>query len=354
MAIDDNLSMWHETASAVYNAREYRRLLYDLLGYDLTQTPGIGAGGIFKANSLKVQERSTPNNSVDVLSGGCIVRGSQNANQGVYFVYNDATVNVPMSVGNATNPRKDVVGVQIQDVEYGAGAHSAAITVLTGTPASSPAEPTRPANWLDLALVDVPANDTAFTNSQITDRRRLLGAAGGVIICTSTTRPSVNLYKGMTIYETDTNRLMEYQTATTGWTPPWNLAWGKIAFNSRQTSVSSGAVLQITPPFVANRIYRFSYSGLLFNGTGSTQYPIVGIADFLGNNRFEDWPAGPTAGLGAGAYCTSNGTLVYPSTASGSLAWNLVCSSGVSMGGWDANRLCFFCCEDAGPNGAPA
>jgi hypothetical protein len=356
MAIDDNVGMWHETATTVYNAREYRRLLYDLLGYDIAQTPGIGAGGIFKANSLKVQERGTPNNSVDVLAGGCVVRGTQNSNQGAYFVYNDATVNVPMSVGNATNPRKDVIGVQVTDVEYGGASHSAAIAVLTGTPAGSPVEPTRPANWLDLALVDVPANDTVFNNAQITDRRRLLPTAGGVIICTSTTRPTLNLYKGMTIYETDTNRLMEYQTATTLWTPPWNMPWGVVTggYASRADSVTSGAMLQISPSMLASRRYRFTFWGMLNNGTGSTQYPVVAISDFLGNNRCEWWPGGTTAGMANGQFVPQGGEFVWSNTAAGSLPWNLSCSNGVRFGANSANEIAWFSCEDIGPSGAPA
>jgi hypothetical protein len=353
VAIDDTISMWHETASAVYHARGYRRLLYDLLGYDLTQTPGVGAGGIFKPNAMKVQERSTPNNSVDVLLGGCVVRGSQNANQGVYYVYNDATVNVSMSVGNATNPRKDVIGVQITDVEYGGGSHLAAIACLTGTPAASPAEPTRPANWLDLALVDVPANDTAFTNSQITDRRRMLGAQGGLIICTSTTRPTVNLYKGMMIYETDTNRMLQYQTATTGWTQPWNMPWGVPPGGYLARTSQSTADMDITPTLTANRRYRFAWNVLYFNNTAGTVYPLIQILDFLANRRGEWWIAGQTAGVGNGNWQPYSGEIVFNATGTGSLVWHLHIVNGGQMGG-DANMPGQFWCEDIGPAGAPA
>ena len=44
-------------------------------------------------------------------------------------------------------------------------------------------------------------------------------AKQAVIGCTSTTRPS-SPPEGMTIYETDTDRLLTYTTATTGWQPP--------------------------------------------------------------------------------------------------------------------------------------
>jgi hypothetical protein len=69
--------------------------------------------------------------------------------------------------------------------------------VVTGTPAPSPSEPAAPANSWVLAMVDVPALDTAITNSQITDRRTTqtgqfgrAASLGGVITCTSATRPA--------------------------------------------------------------------------------------------------------------------------------------------------------------------
>ena len=44
-------------------------------------------------------------------------------------------------------------------------------------------------------------------------------------VCTSTTRPA-SPYKGQTIYETDTGRLLVYYGATTGWQLPWGQPWG--------------------------------------------------------------------------------------------------------------------------------
>lgn len=52
-------------------------------------------------------------------------------------------------------------------------------------------------------------------------------APEGVILCTSTTHP-LNPYVGMRIFETDTGKELTFQSATTGFTPPWNTAWGEI------------------------------------------------------------------------------------------------------------------------------
>jgi len=64
-------------------------------------------------------------------------------------------------------------------------------------------------------MVDVPATDTAITNSQITDRR-IISAKGkasqGIVTTTSASRPS-SPDEGDVIYETDTNSLLAYDGA---------------------------------------------------------------------------------------------------------------------------------------------
>lgn len=68
-------------------------------------------------------------------------------------------------------------------------------------------------------------------------------------------------YEGRAVYDTDTDALMIYTTATTGWRPPWNLPWGYIG-RSAMTS-NSGAItavadtgLAVAFTAVAGRRYR--------------------------------------------------------------------------------------------------
>lgn len=87
-----------------------------------------------------------------------------------------------------------------------------------------------------------------------------------VITCTSGTRPS-SPNAGMVIYETDTNRVLVYTTATTGWQPPWNTPWGRVT--SVQLLASQGPFTTETavPGFsvsftgVQNRLYRALLTG---------------------------------------------------------------------------------------------
>jgi hypothetical protein len=78
-----------------------------------------------------------------------------------------ATVNVAqtdttISTADATNPRNDLI--QVDET-------SGAVSKVTGTAAASPAVPSAEAGKLAVAVVNVPANDTAITTNQISDLR---------------------------------------------------------------------------------------------------------------------------------------------------------------------------------------
>ncbi|MGE0138664.1 MAG: hypothetical protein AB7R77_12655 [Ilumatobacteraceae bacterium] len=169
-------------------------------------TAGWGGHGIVGPSDFAVTQNGTPNMSVNVLAGACFVRGTQSNHQGVYHGYNDASVNVTISPADGTNPRRDLIVVQIRDAEYSGASNDARIVAVTGTPAASPADPTIPANSLVLARVAVAAEATSITNANITDLRVRAAALGGTIVCTSSTRPG-SPAEGMLIYETDTDKV---------------------------------------------------------------------------------------------------------------------------------------------------
>jgi len=58
-----------------------------------------------------------------------------------------------------------------------------------------------------------------------------------VIVCTAGTRPASPI-EGMTIYETDTDKLLIYTTAT--WQQPWNMPWGRMG--SATATVDQGTI----------------------------------------------------------------------------------------------------------------
>ena len=104
-------------------------------------------------NGLQVTENSTPDMSVLVAAGSCIVNGTE--------ITKTTSTNVSISAADDTNPRWDII--TINDV--------GTIAATAGTPAADPVPPALPANNILLALVYVAAGVTQITNANIYDRR---------------------------------------------------------------------------------------------------------------------------------------------------------------------------------------
>ncbi len=102
-----------------------------------------------------VTAQGTPDVTVAVAAGVVVVAGVAVAVTGG---------NLTIAVGNATNPRKDLVVVD------NAGTKS----VVAGTAAAQPLQPAVPANSVVLATVYVPALNAVVTSSLISDRRVVL------------------------------------------------------------------------------------------------------------------------------------------------------------------------------------
>ena len=223
-----NPPLWLQAGS--HPATNDRLLLEALMAPPPAVVSGAGYG-IVGPSDLAVTQNGTPNMSVNIAAGKAFIDGTENANQGAYLAVNDATVNLAISASSPTNPRKDLVVAKVQDAEWSGATNSWSLAVVTGTPAASPAEPAVPANAIVLALVDVAANATSITNANITDRRRRAVTLGGIVVCTSTTRPTTGLYEGLFIYETDTDRVLVYSGAAWVGVVPKGLAAGGDTVN---------------------------------------------------------------------------------------------------------------------------
>lgn len=128
--------------------------------------------------ALAVTQRGAgANMSVDVATGLALIEFtttllSPNATL-KSWLNNDATINVAVPTADLTNPRKDRIVAKF-DVSVDpntVASNIVSIELIQGTPAGSPSAPAEPSNAITLAIVDVPASDTAITDSQITDSR---------------------------------------------------------------------------------------------------------------------------------------------------------------------------------------
>ena len=118
-------------------------------------------------DELRVVEAGTPDMSVDVNPGLCYFFASDGKNMREFE--NDAIVNVPIDAAShaGTETRIDVIVARENS--------GASIEVVKGTPATTGSEtaPATPADSIKLAEVSIVGGDTAITQSQITDFRKL-------------------------------------------------------------------------------------------------------------------------------------------------------------------------------------
>lgn len=196
--------LWVE-GLATHSAQDYRRLLEGIFSYK---------PGIFLPTDFAV---TTNNNmTVTVAAGMAIVDGTEDANQGLYFVHADSSTIVSVDAAHATLNRLDFVVLRVRDDFYATGPDEGVdIFIVKGTPASSPAEPTLPDNVFVLARLSIVAADSVIATGDITDRRTTttgqsgqVGLMGAFRSCTSITRPTAGLvaYKDF-IVESNTGRM---------------------------------------------------------------------------------------------------------------------------------------------------
>lgn len=164
--------LFFENNKTGQHAQDVRLMLKALLG-------GVTgrAGGVVGVDALKVTEKAgTPDMSVDVAPGHFFIEGSRNSAQGTYHGYNDATINVPLSASDPTNPRIDIIYIRVEDSQYDAGFDTLDMfsqpRVAEGTPAAVPDPPTiTDEDYIELARVTVGAGVSAIEDADITDRR---------------------------------------------------------------------------------------------------------------------------------------------------------------------------------------
>jgi hypothetical protein len=218
---------WLQNAGATHTAEQMRNWVSMLSSAPVGATSLVAAGGVqpYLANTLQVTQTGSPSMAVIIKSGVVIIPGSEGSKQGAYFALNDADLTVSVTAAHATLARIDSVAFKVEDSQYSGANNTSSLVVIAGTPAGSPVAPTLPNNCIELAQIAVAALATTITNANITDKRKYYAGVGGLIKCTSTTRPSFPK-EGMSIYETDTSSIYAYNGSV------WNLIWTMSAWTT--------------------------------------------------------------------------------------------------------------------------
>lgn len=140
----------------------------------LTQQALVGsASGVIGATSYAVTAQGSPNMTVNVAAGYAAVVGATTSSQGTYVAANDATVVQTITAADGTNPRIDIIFLQVNDSAYTGTTNSVTLSYLAGTPSASPAvpTPTGSATYYVLAQILVGNGVTSITQANITDLR---------------------------------------------------------------------------------------------------------------------------------------------------------------------------------------
>ena len=161
--------------------------------------------------------------------------------------------------------------------------------------------------------------------------------------------------EGLVAFETTNNTVTMYQSATTGWSPIWNLPWGIVAqaVNTSSGSANAGATALLSAPAftaVANRRYKISCFGyawtLVGTGTatlevrkaaGATTVGVHWVNSVAGIYAGNDFFCTDVPGAGSVTY------VLYTNTAGTSMQANAGASTNIGI-----------VVEDIGPTGAPA
>jgi len=158
-------------ASPGYSALDLRRLAVG------EQPTGEGVKGY---DDFRIQAQSGMNVQT-TGSAEAWVRGDAVTDQGLYYCRQDSTTqNLTVSAADSTNPRVDIVVLEVLDNTHdSSGLNVARLRIVSGTASAGATAtnrtgaPALPTSALHLADIVVPAGATSIAASDITDRRAM-------------------------------------------------------------------------------------------------------------------------------------------------------------------------------------
>jgi len=257
-------------------------------------------GGVINAGDLKVVQRAAGTNmSVDVAAGQVAVPGTDAVGQGTYLCTSTAVENVTIGgAPSAGTTRLDLIVAQVRDGDVNAGPNNDwIISVVAGTAASTPSEPTAPASSVVLARVSVASGTAAVTNAMIQDRRTF---GKDMSFATSTTLPVART--GQLAQLTNTGATVAGQADGT---------WRDILASGLSMAATSSSIFGGTPPSLAGtkwKVQTFNQNVGFLGGAGTITIPtaLTGIMSFHMTPHVGTTPVA----LGYRPAGTTSGTLI--------------------------------------------
>lgn len=265
-----------------YTGRQLRQLLAVLTGGGVGSRPLIGRSGVNPRTPASTVAASSSTWTVHPHGG--YVDAEASAASGGYFYTVDADVTGSMTAANASNPRVDLIYVQISDPAEsdGSSTPSAVLGYVAGTAAASPVAPATPARSLALAQINVPVSGGG--SPSVSWVARSMTAAGGIPPVSGSSAYPSSPYVGQYIDDASLG-LLRWDGAA--WSRPVpQPAWVNLPIPGSSTAGVAVPRYQFDPS-----TGKVTLRGILNAAAGT--YPSNG-ASFLVYNA--SWPAAITPG----------------------------------------------------------
>jgi hypothetical protein len=131
-------------APICYTAQDYRFMLSMM----------YPAAGVVTDGAFAVTQHGNGDNTVDVAGGPAVLPGNTVSNQGNYFLFSPATINIQPPGPPITYPRYDVVILGIEDGQVtSTGEYRWYVQVVSGDEAATPLMPALPNDCLQLGVI---------------------------------------------------------------------------------------------------------------------------------------------------------------------------------------------------------
>lgn len=315
-----NPPAWMQAGS--YPARTDRLAISALLGY-----PGFlvdeatplrirqGVKPSYTGQQLKARAAGTPNMTVLVSAGFCVIDNHDSGGAGTYVCVNDSDVTLTITpAGGAGQFRKDAVVASVYDAETAGVLSEWRLEVIQGAYAASAGaavRPTVPSNAQLIADVAVGASVTSVSAANITDTRQFTTSLGGILPVASSAMPN-RPHPGQVMYQTNTDTFMygKQDGSTAALLDSAGASTIGKALFARKTADTARATATVTndPHLVvtlaANAVYRLEAT--LFVATTDATNADVSVQWALPGSTTASWTF-----LGQGTAATSGtGTLV--------------------------------------------
>lgn len=272
----------------------------------------------------------TPSNVLTATSttwtlGACaaMIDPGTTTHQGMYGWATDANETGTVTAADATNPRKDIVYIQVNDKNVDtSGALSAPVLYLAGTPAATPAAPTLPPRSFLVGTISVPVagggSPTVVRNPAV-----FVAAGAALPVFSPAERDALTAYDGLTVRRMDLPNRPAFTWDGTKWAgPPLGTLSNVVNAGSNVVGITLNNMLETTVSVEANRSIEIRAT---IDGSSSMDAMFVGYTLAYGGTG-----TGGTSVRTASMRYTTTGlgeafevTAIVTTSAAGSLRFNL-------------------------------